>query len=73
VQDDAHWIERFQQLWAQHHDRQISTAELVKSVLAVKDHWEQDLTQVPGLVEQVSADLDTILVKGMREAVKPLC
>ncbi|EOA5117446.1 hypothetical protein ACH4AH_003385, partial [Citrobacter freundii] len=34
---------------------------------------EQDLTQVSGLVEQVSADLDAILAKGMREAVKPLC
>ncbi|TCC79029.1 tagaturonate reductase [Citrobacter braakii] len=73
VQDDAHWVARFQQLWSQHHDRQISTEELVKSVLGVKEHWEQDLTQVSGLVEQVSADLDTILAKGMREAVKPLC
>ncbi|MBC6502385.1 tagaturonate reductase [Citrobacter freundii] len=73
VQDDAHWIERLQQLWSQHRDRQISTEALVRSVLAVKEHWEQDLTQVSGLVEQVSADLDAILAKGMREAVKPLC
>ena len=73
VQDDAHWITRFQQLWSQHGDRQISTRELVTAVLAVKDHWEQDLTQVSGLVEQVTADLDTILSNGMREAVKPLC
>ena len=64
---------RFQQLWSQHHDRQISTEELVKAVLAVTEHWEQDLTEVSGLVEQVTADLDSILLKGMREAVKPLC
>ncbi len=73
VQDDAHWIERYQQLWSQHGDRQISTTELVRSVLAVSDHWEQDLTQVSGLVEQVSLDLDAILLRGMRDAVKPLC
>lgn len=73
VQDDAHWLTRFQQLWSQHHDRQISTQELVKAVLAVTEHWEQDLTEVSGLVEQVTADLDSILLKGMREAVKPLC
>lgn len=73
VQDDAHWIERYQQLWSLHHDKQISTPSLVESVLAVKAHWEQDLTQVSGLVAQVSADLDAILAKGMREAVKPLC
>lgn len=73
VQDDAHWIERFQLLWSQHHDNVISTTELVKDVLGVSEHWEQDLTQVSGLVEQVSADLDAILVNGMRKAVQPLC
>ncbi|WP_449556101.1 tagaturonate reductase [Huaxiibacter chinensis] len=73
VQDDAHWLERYQQLWTQHHDKQISTSELVKTVLSVSDHWEQDLSNVNGLVEQVTLDLDAILLKGMREAVKPLC
>ncbi len=29
--------------------------------------------QPPGLVEQVANDLDAILEKGMREAVRPLC
>jgi tagaturonate reductase len=42
-------------------------------VLSVRDHWEQDLSKVPGLVEQVTRDLDAILLRGMREAVKPLC
>lgn len=32
----------------------------MRTVLAVKEHWEQDLTRVSGLVEQVSADLDAI-------------
>lgn len=73
VQDDAHWLTTFQQLWGQHHDRLIDTRELVRSVLAVSDHWEQDLTQVSGLVEQVGQDLDAILTQGMRAAVKPLC
>lgn len=73
VQDDAHWIERYQQLWSQHRDKQISTCDLVNAVLSVSEHWEQDLTQVQGLVEQVSLDLDAILHHGMRAAVKPLC
>ena len=73
VQDDAHWIDRYQQLWAQHRDQQISTTDLVKAVLSVSEHWEQDLTQVDGLVEQVAADLDAILTQGMRKAVQPLC
>ncbi len=73
VQDDAAWLARFQQLWAQHRDRQLSTRALVQSVLSVREHWEQDLTQVSGLVDQVTLDLDAILLKGMRAAVKPLC
>jgi len=73
VQDDAHWLTRFQQLWTQHHDQQINTRELVTAVLSVSEHWEQDLTQVSGLVEQVAQDLDAILHQGMRAAVKPLC
>lgn len=73
VQDDAHWLTRYQQLWAQHHDKQIDTRSLVEAVLSESNHWEQDLTQVKGLVEQVTLDLDAILHQGMREAVKPLC
>lgn len=29
VQDDAHWLERYQQLWSQHRDRVIGTQELI--------------------------------------------
>lgn len=73
VQDDAFWLERYQQLWAQHRDNQLATRELVHAVLSVEAHWEQDLTKVDGLVDQVTRDLDAILLKGMRAAVKPLC
>ncbi|QBC02713.1 tagaturonate reductase [Enterobacter cloacae] len=73
VQDDAHWLVRYQQLWARHHDKQIGTRDLVQAVLSLSEHWEQDLTQISGLVDQVTLDLDAILLKGMRSAVKPLC
>ncbi|HBV6391483.1 TPA: tagaturonate reductase [Klebsiella aerogenes] len=73
VQDDAEWIERFQSLWAQHRDGQLATRDLVTSVLSVETHWQQDLTKVPGLTAQVTADLEAILRDGMRNAVKPLC
>lgn len=73
MQDDPFWIERYAQLWRQHRDQTMSTVTLVKSVLAEKVHWGQDLTRITGLVEQVTAHLDTILEKGMRDAVKPLC
>jgi Mannitol-1-phosphate/altronate dehydrogenases len=51
------------------HDKQISTSELVRSVLSVSEHWEHDLTQVNGLVEHVTLDLDAILHQGMAMCV----
>lgn len=57
VQDDADWISRYQTLWARHRDGQMSTRELVTAVLSVADHWQQDLSQIPGLVELVTATL----------------
>lgn len=47
--------------------------KLVNAVLNDADHWGQDLTQLPGLAEQVAQDLDAILINGMRNAVAPLC
>ncbi|EGT5659764.1 tagaturonate reductase [Cronobacter dublinensis subsp. dublinensis] len=73
LQDDAHWLERYQQLWTALGDKTLSLRELVDVVLADSEHWEQDLTTVSGLAEQVTRDLDAILTKGMREAVAPLC
>ncbi|VDR27186.1 Altronate oxidoreductase [Raoultella terrigena] len=73
VQDDVEWMERYRALWSAHRDAQLSTRELVKAVLSVEAHWQQDLSQVPGLEDQVTLDLDAILLRGMREAVKPLC
>jgi tagaturonate reductase len=35
----------------------MSTRELVTAVLSVESHWEQDLSQIPGLVEQVTPTL----------------
>ncbi|ALB62759.1 Altronate oxidoreductase [Cronobacter condimenti 1330] len=73
LQDDAHWLERYQQLWTKLGDKTISLRELVDAVLADCEHWEQDLTAIPGLAEHVTRDLDAILSKGMRNAVAPLC
>ncbi|MEY8709165.1 tagaturonate reductase [Mangrovibacter phragmitis] len=73
LQDDAHWLERYQQLWGGVRDKQVTVRHLVDVVLSDSDHWEQDLTNVPGLADQVTANLESILKLGMRSAVKPLC
>lgn len=73
LQDDAHWLERYGQWWPAYRDGQMSVRALVEQVLSDKEHWQCDLLAVPGLVEQVATDLESILGKGMRDAVAPLC
>lgn len=69
LQDDEHWLVRYQQLWAQLRDQQITIQQLVAEVLSDSAHWEQDLTQVPGLTAQVAANLQLIQSLGMRTAM----
>ncbi|MGG2140699.1 hypothetical protein [Symbiopectobacterium sp. RP] len=42
-------------------------------MLSDADHWEQELTQVPGLIEQVTQQLQAIVDRGMRAAVEGYC
>ncbi|TQI79622.1 tagaturonate reductase [Serratia fonticola] len=69
LQDDAHWLARFERLWAEvkHHDATLGS--LVESVLAEEAHWGENLNAVPGLTATVTADLQAILDKGMRAAL----
>ncbi|MEE3651248.1 MULTISPECIES: tagaturonate reductase [unclassified Brenneria] len=73
LQDDAHWLERYSTLWRGVKDDSVSLAELVNAVLSDAEHWEQDLTQVPGLAAQVTRQLQTIVERGMRAAVDGYC
>ncbi|QCT21266.1 tagaturonate reductase [Jejubacter calystegiae] len=73
LQDDAHWLERYGQWWPAYRDGQLSVCSLVEQVLGDEAHWECCLLTVPGLVDQVTAFLEAILSKGMRDAVAPLC
>lgn len=73
LQDDAHWLERYSSLWHGVNDRTTSLQALVTTVLSDADHWEQDLTPVPGLVEQVTQQLQAIVDRGMRAAVEGYC
>ncbi|MCT4703828.1 tagaturonate reductase [Enterobacteriaceae bacterium H20N1] len=73
LQDDEHWLTRYQQLWSNLRDQQIAMRKLVHTVLSDSAHWEQDLTQVPGLVELVTENLQLIQSLGMRAALARYC
>ena len=69
LQDDAQWLDRFATLWPQQAQGAISLRQLVAAVLSDAQHWQQDLSQLPGLVDAVAAHLQTITAQGMRAAI----
>ncbi|ACS87146.1 tagaturonate reductase [Musicola paradisiaca] len=73
LQDDAHWLERYQALWNGVKANTTTLAEVVNAVLSDAEHWEQDLTNVPGLAAQVTEQLQAIVERGMRAAVEGYC
>ncbi|MCI7480253.1 MAG: tagaturonate reductase, partial [[Pasteurella] aerogenes] len=73
LQDDEIWLSHYQQWWQQYSAGDISLYQVVHNVLKQEQHWEQDLCQVPNLVETVAEQLEYILSKGMRQALSHYC
>ncbi|PWC17875.1 tagaturonate reductase [Brenneria corticis] len=73
LQDDARWLACYATLWTGVKQRTVSLADLVNTVLGDTEHWQQDLTRVPGLAAQVTQQLQTIVERGMRAAVEAYC
>lgn len=73
LQDDEIWLANYKQWWRQFEVGDLSLYQLVHNVLKQKQHWEQDLTQIPQLTETVTEQLTFILDKGMRQALTHYC
>lgn len=73
LHDDAFWLEHFQSLWSAVDKQLITLESLVRQTLAQKQHWDLDLTTIPGLVDQVTNNLKLIRTKGMRNALSVCC
>ncbi|QYM92395.1 tagaturonate reductase [Dickeya zeae] len=73
LQDDAHWLERYEVLWSGVRAGTTSLAQVVSAVLSDAEHWEQDLTLVPGLAALVTEQLQAIVERGMRDALAGYC
>ncbi|QYM97337.1 tagaturonate reductase [Dickeya ananatis] len=73
LQDDAHWLERYEVLWSGVRAGTTSLAQMVNAVLSDAEHWEQDLTLVPGLAALVTEQLQAIVERGMRDALAGYC
>lgn len=73
LQDDQIWLDNFNAWWNQYDQQQITLTQLVHNVLSQNEHWQQDLTQIPHLVDEVSEKLSAILQQGMRNALTQYC
>ena len=73
LHDDAFWLEHFSSLWSAVDKQLIPLESLVRQTLAQKQHWDQDLTEIPGLVALVTDDLKKIRTQGMRDALLVSC
>jgi tagaturonate reductase len=71
VRDDPAVLAFLDNLWANH--RTGGTIDnLATSLLAMREFWDVDLNEVPGLARAVTAGIDAILSHGMRRAVATL-
>jgi len=66
-QDDEKICSLLTQLWQNSDLRAVATG-----VLAADFIWDEDLNAIPGLTDALTADLELIRAKGMREAVKSI-
>ena len=72
LQDDAHWLQQFAELWPAVNQNNMTLEQLVQAVLSNSHHWGEDLTQRPGLAPAISQHLQNIIVHGMRTALLQL-
>lgn len=69
VNDDAHILDLYKDVWARYDQEEIDLQEVVKQVLAYERNWKMDLNEVEGLRDKTTQYLALILDKGMEEAI----
>ena len=67
VKDDEKNLAFFEKLWAEK-----DLSQMAQKVLSNEELWQQDLTKVEGLVEQVQNHMDKIASMGVKDALKTL-
>lgn len=63
--DSDVWLEHFSANWLAFDDNNISLEQLVAGVLSAEWHWQQDLTQLSGLLKTVTSLLERFLAHGV--------
>ena len=72
LSDSSVWLEQFEASWQAFENNEKSLEQVVKDVLSATWHWQQDLTQIPGLLSQVTSILSQFLEQGVRNTLAQL-
>ncbi|MCX8641374.1 MULTISPECIES: tagaturonate reductase [unclassified Gilliamella] len=70
LQDDATWLARFHNGWANVAEGKQTIDQLVHTILSDKAHWEHDLLTIPQLAQTITQYLTVITQDGMRQAIE---
>ncbi|MEW4369163.1 tagaturonate reductase [Paenibacillus kandeliae] len=63
IRDNPEWLQRLSSYWQSSHpvteqDCQVNTQDVVLQILSDTVIWQEDLTQIPGLAEQITFNLN---------------
>ena len=72
LNDDPKFIEFFKNEWASYDGTKDGARKIVKDTLALKDHWGQDLNNIPGVQDFVTEALYAQQTMSMRDAIKAI-
>jgi tagaturonate reductase len=72
LNDDPKFIEFFKNEWASYDGTKDGARKIVKDTLALKDHWGQDLNNIPGVQDFVTEALYAQQTMPMRDAIKAI-
>ncbi|MBR8748610.1 Altronate oxidoreductase [Fusobacterium sp. DD29] len=65
LRDDAKFLDLYKKLWETSDYKHIVT-----TILGMKEHWDIDLNEIPGMTDLVTQYLTSIDTKGIKEALK---
>lgn len=73
LKDDREFLDMYAELWGEAGSGVVNSAtatEIVRRVLSLDQHWEAQLLNVDGLLEQTAKDIVRITTNGMRTTLK---
>ena len=69
LQDEPQFLDFYSNAWNKYDNGELDARGVVTEFLGLVSHWEQDLNEIPGLTDQVTNAVETILAEGMNIAL----